>query len=196
MAAVSEDDIIKRKLLIEGDGGNDDRRISSLLKTFVKWCEPTETPEESNNTYQKMLSVLAQCEMTMEKTAEVYDMHAKEQEHYEMLNRQIEQQIQEAYVHIADCKNELLTAKCVRRNRQEYDALAKVIQQHPDRQETMRKLEELDKELESYKETKQSLQSKLELRRKQFHLLVVSLHEMERMLQDDGLLDEAAMDQS
>jgi len=36
-----------------------------------------------------MLSVLAQCEMTMEKTAEVYDMHAKEQEHYEMLNRQI-----------------------------------------------------------------------------------------------------------
>ena len=31
------DDIIKRKLLLEGDGGNDDRRISSLLKTFLKW---------------------------------------------------------------------------------------------------------------------------------------------------------------
>ena len=40
------DEIIKRKLLIEGDGGNDDRRISSLLKTFLKWCDSSETPDE------------------------------------------------------------------------------------------------------------------------------------------------------
>ena len=40
------DDIIKRKLLIEGDGGNDDRRINSLLKTFIKWCQSTESAEE------------------------------------------------------------------------------------------------------------------------------------------------------
>ena len=40
------DDIIKRKLLIEGDGGNDDRRINSLLKTFIKWCQSSESTEE------------------------------------------------------------------------------------------------------------------------------------------------------
>ena len=33
------DEIIKRKLLIEGDGGNDDRRLTSLLKMFVKWSQ-------------------------------------------------------------------------------------------------------------------------------------------------------------
>ena len=40
------DDIIKRKLLIEGDGGNDDRRINSLLKTFIKWCQSSESTDE------------------------------------------------------------------------------------------------------------------------------------------------------
>jgi len=40
------DDVIKRKLLIEGDGGNDDRRINSLLKTFIKWCQSSESTEE------------------------------------------------------------------------------------------------------------------------------------------------------
>ena len=40
------DDIIKRKLLIEGDGGNDDRRINSLLKTFIKWCQSSESADE------------------------------------------------------------------------------------------------------------------------------------------------------
>jgi len=40
------DDVIKRKLLIEGDGGNDDRRINSLLKTFIKWCQSSESAED------------------------------------------------------------------------------------------------------------------------------------------------------
>jgi len=43
---IPTDDIIRRKLLIEGDGGNDDRRINSLLKTFIKWCQSSESAEE------------------------------------------------------------------------------------------------------------------------------------------------------
>jgi len=39
------DDVIKRKLLIEGDGGNDDIRISRLLKTFLKWCQSPDSEE-------------------------------------------------------------------------------------------------------------------------------------------------------
>jgi len=46
MLSYFADDIIKRKLLIEGDGGNDDRRINSLLKTFIKWCNSSESAEE------------------------------------------------------------------------------------------------------------------------------------------------------
>ena len=43
----------------------------------------------SNATYQKMLAVLAQCETTMMKSVEVYNMNLKEQENYERLNERI-----------------------------------------------------------------------------------------------------------
>lgn len=31
------EDVIKRKLLIDGDGTGDDRRLTLLLKAFTKW---------------------------------------------------------------------------------------------------------------------------------------------------------------
>ncbi len=34
---ISEDDLIKKRLLIEGDSGNEDRLINKLIKNFVKW---------------------------------------------------------------------------------------------------------------------------------------------------------------
>jgi THO complex subunit 7 len=195
--AVSEDDIIKCKLLIEGDGGNDDRRISSFLRMFVKWAQSTETEEESDATYHKMLSLLAQCELTMLKSLQVHDMNIGEQENYKNLSQQIEQQIKDACEQITECKNELQQARFIRKNRQEYDALAKVIQQHPDRQETIRQLAALDKELEAQRETKAQLKKKLELRQKQFHVLIVAIHGLQRILEDDELTGEGrTMDES
>ena len=46
VSSSSTDDIIKRKLLIDGDGLGDDRRINIMLKTFFKWCSTNENDEE------------------------------------------------------------------------------------------------------------------------------------------------------
>lgn len=46
------EEIIRRKLLIEGDGGNDDKRIMSLLKTFVQWCNFNESSDERFAKYE------------------------------------------------------------------------------------------------------------------------------------------------
>lgn len=32
------DEVIRKRLLIDGDGAGDDRRINLLVKSFVKWC--------------------------------------------------------------------------------------------------------------------------------------------------------------
>lgn len=40
------DEVIRKRLLIDGDGAGDDRRINLLLKTFTKWCNSPGTPEE------------------------------------------------------------------------------------------------------------------------------------------------------
>ena len=49
----------------------------------------------------------------------------------------IDEDLKNAVVKIEDCKKELEKAKVIRKNRQEYDALAKIINEHPDRQATI-----------------------------------------------------------
>ena len=51
--------MMRKRLAVEGDGGGDDRRVMSLLKTFVRWCNSNAlSDEESEATYQKMLFTL------------------------------------------------------------------------------------------------------------------------------------------
>ncbi|XP_074646388.1 THO complex subunit 7 homolog [Tubulanus polymorphus] len=185
MGTVGDDEIIRRRLLIEGDGGGDDRRITTLLKSFIKWSTVKDSEEDSYGTYQKMIAMLAQCEFAMDKTHLVYDMNLKEQKNYEELNQQIETNISEAVKKIKECKLELQEAKRIRKNRQEYDALAKVIQQHPDRQETFKQLETLDKELETLKKEQQDLDDKLVIRKKQFHLLISAIHQLQSIFEEE-----------
>ena len=40
------DEIIRKRLLIDGEGTGDDRRITALLRTFLKWCNSTSAEED------------------------------------------------------------------------------------------------------------------------------------------------------
>lgn len=159
------------------------------LRGDVKWCNAPGTPEEGLTQYQRMLGTLAQCEFSMGKTLMVYDMNLREMENYEKIYSNIEQNITSAHEQIAECKKEILRAKRIRKNRQEYDALAKVIQQHPDRHETLKQLEALDKELQHLSQIKENVDAKLELRKKQFHVLLSTIQELTQTLDNDEKSD-------
>ncbi|XP_031218073.1 THO complex subunit 7 homolog isoform X1 [Mastomys coucha] len=184
-----QDEVIRKRLLIDGDGAGDDRRINLLVKSFIKWCN-SGSQEEGYSQYQRMLSTLSQCEFSMGKTLLVYDMNLREMENYEKIYKEIECSIAGAHEKIAECKKQILQAKRIRKNRQEYDALAKVIQHHPDRHETLKELEALGKELEHLSHIKESVEDKLELRRKQFHVLLSTIHELQQTLENDDKLSE------
>ncbi|XP_048212041.1 THO complex subunit 7 homolog isoform X2 [Perognathus longimembris pacificus] len=155
MGAVTDDEVIRKRLLIDGDGAGDDRRINLLVKSFIKWCN-SGSQEEGYSQYQRMLSTLSQY-----------------------------RSIAGAHEKIAECKKQILQAKRIRKNRQEYDALAKVIQHHPDRHETLKELEILGKELEHLSHIKETVEDKLELRRKQFYVLLSTIHELQQTLEND-----------
>lgn len=192
--SVSDDELIRRKLLTEGDGGNDDKRIVSLLKTFIKWCNSSENAEESDATYQRMLAQLVQCETSVEKAVQVFDMNSKEQQHYSKLYSDIDDSIKKAQEKIAECKQDLHQAKRVRRNRQEYDAMAKSVAQFPDRLESQRQLAVLNRDLEALRQSEESIDAKLDLRRKQFHVLVCAIHEMQHLLEEEEDRDKMETD--
>ncbi|NWR83046.1 THOC7 protein, partial [Furnarius figulus] len=197
----SADEVIRKRLLIDGDGAGDDRRINLLVKSFIKWCN-SGSQEEGYSQYQRMLSTLSQCEFSMGKTLLVYDMNLREMENYEKIYKDIvqyncilfffkENSIAAAHEKISECKKQILQAKRIRKNRQEYDALAKVIQHHPDRHETLKQLEALGKELQNLSHIKENVEDKLELRRKQFHVLLSTIHELQQTLENDEKLSEA-----
>ena len=61
-----------------------------------------------------------------------------------------------------------------------------VIQQHPPRQESEEKIAQLKEKLQTLLTTRDALSSKLELRRKQFHLLMHSIHQLQDMMSSES----------
>ncbi len=52
---MSEEEVMRKRLTMEGDGGSDDKRIMSLVKTFVRWAQSASLSEEEvDATYQKV----------------------------------------------------------------------------------------------------------------------------------------------
>jgi THO complex subunit 7 len=102
-----------------------------------------------------------------------------------------ETSIREAQAKIRKCQQELREAKTVRKHRQNYDLLAGVIQQHPDRQESMKQMAELKTELTHLKDKREMLHRKLDSRRKQFHVLVHSIQGLQKLL--EGMIQVCAV---
>ena len=59
---------------------------------------------------------------------------------------------------------------------------SQVIQKQPNRQESLKNIEKHKKTLELLTASKNALKDKLELRKKQFHLLVQCVHQLQDML--------------
>ncbi|CAI8016055.1 THO complex subunit 7 homolog [Geodia barretti] len=185
-----DDEVIRKRLCVEGEGGSDDRRVLSLLKTFVRWAvDSALSLEERDATYQKMLFTLSQCEFSFTKTQLVMDMNRREMERYEEVYSEIGQEIKRSQQLIVQYKEELKKSRVIRKHRQEYDAMAKVIQQHPPRAQTEQRISELEVRLEELLSARSSLQEKLELRKRQFHVLLTSIHHLQSLLASEDTPD-------
>ncbi|KAG8237251.1 hypothetical protein J437_LFUL011279 [Ladona fulva] len=184
---MGDEDVIRRRLLIDGDGTGDDRRLNVLLKTFIKWCNTTnEIPSESQVILDRMLSQLCQSECALARSQLVARAAEAEVNNYKRLSASVEQRLLSAREGITATLEELAQAKVVRKQRVRYDALASVISAQPDRRETAKCLAGLKAELRALEETREMLDSKLDVRRKQFHVLVSTIHQLQGMLEEGG----------
>ncbi|KFM80268.1 THO complex subunit 7-like protein, partial [Stegodyphus mimosarum] len=177
---ISDDEVFRRKLLMDGEGMGDDRRLNILLRSFFKWCDGKEDSEEEVIAgYERLITSLSNCEFLMLKSQQAQIVNEAEMTHYEELYSEIETRIAEAQQAILDKKAELQQSKRVRKNKQQYDALARIISEQPDRKETHSKLQLLGEEIASLEKAKQDLQMKLEKRHKQFKVLLSAAHRLQ-----------------
>jgi len=190
--ASNDETVVRTRLLLDGDGTGDDRRLNMIAKSLIKWVstkddEDSEKAKEENlKNYSRLMNQIANAEWIEHKTKLVQEMNNVEAQNYEQLYDQIKDEIRKAEEDIRKTKEELVQARKVRRNRMEYDAMAKVINKNPDRFTQGSKIEDIKLEIEHLKLTEATLEDKLESRRKQFHVLVQSIHNLQSLLDADN----------
>ncbi|KAF8569976.1 hypothetical protein P879_08161 [Paragonimus westermani] len=197
MSAVSDDEIIKRKLLVEGESGNDDRRLTLLLKNYLRWVASDDVGDVGFETFQALIGSVNQCENAMEQSALVLSMNQEQLNQYSELFKKISQfvfiinlfaletDMENAKVRMDECKEELRTAKIIRKNRREYDSLAKIIAEHPERDVTLEKCQKLKSQLQRLQELDKEYDRKIALRKKQFHLFLFALNSLQKVIEED-----------
>ena len=74
-----EEEVMRMRLLVDGDGLGDDRRLKMMLKALVKWCNSDNEDQAScEQTYQRMLTQLASIEWSMSKSRQAEAMNLAE----------------------------------------------------------------------------------------------------------------------
>lgn len=114
----------------------------------------------------------------------------KELKNYEALSGSIEKSINLARKELENCKNDLQFAKKIRKNREEYDTLAKTIKAEPDRKQTTEKLELLQTELQDLEIESMTLQRRIKKRQNNFKVLMRSINELNDLCNDSSDEDQ------
>lgn len=181
-----DDEIIKKKLLIDGDGIGDDKRISFLMKNLLKWCDQkagddgkTVNYEEETLNYERLVALAGQCEHALNKSTLIQEMNQLEMNYYDDLALNIQQTLEQTQIKIEKLKDDLEDAKIVKKNKLVYDEHAEIIFQHPARQQTLKLIEQMNNEIARLNEIKQILEQNFESRKKQFQLMLDELNELE-----------------
>jgi len=186
-AAENEGDVIRRRLMIDGDGSGDDRRLTALMKMYIKYCKLKSSDQQF---HQKMMYYLAQSECSMKKSSLVCKMNVRQTMRYHKLKEKIDVLVVDAGKEIEEYKRDLETARKVRANREAYDLQASFALNQPDRLITIKQIEQLKNELKSLGEEERRLARKLELRKKQCHNLIISIKQMQNTLELESNSEE------
>ncbi|KAL3309523.1 THO complex subunit 7 [Cichlidogyrus casuarinus] len=168
------DKVIKHKLLIEGESGSDDKRITTLLKGYFQSC-------------QALLNIIQQCENAMKQSVLIAKMNLIEFEEYNKIHKSIETDIESMLKKVQNCKQQLISAKNIRKNRQEYDTIAREIDKNPDRATSEKAISIMEKKLEMLKDSDANFDRYIELRKKQFHLLFFAAKSLQNLLENESV---------
>merc|ERR1712176_905665 len=162
MTSTVDEEIIRKRLLLDGEGAGDDRKLTMILKSFLKWCN---NPEPDNASYQKILYLLDQAEYQIKKLELVAKANHAQQQKYAQIEQEIESEM-------------------------EYDALARIINKNKDRKTTQDQIDEVQGQTDALLKENQALDKKLSDRRRELHVLLQSIHGIESKLKQEELITE------
>uniref|UniRef100_A0A914L8S0 THO complex subunit 7 n=1 Tax=Meloidogyne incognita TaxID=6306 RepID=A0A914L8S0_MELIC len=169
------EEAIIRKLVADGDGTGDDRRILHLFQLINSLGKSSDSKSVTN----KIVILLDQIEFSFRKQQQIAQAMNCERENYEKLYEEIGNLLNKNQEKMEEVKKQLAEAKQVKKNQQEYDNIAKMIKEKPSRAETTKKLKILQDELEEAYSKQKILEQKLIEKRESISTLAALLDELD-----------------
>ncbi|KAH7488801.1 hypothetical protein PRIC1_007043 [Phytophthora ramorum] len=190
---MDDDAVIRRRLLT---------RTSTVGKTGLKKCADTlltlvdlladESVDDVTCKHEMdaLLWELEQLEFEAQKT-DIWNYTCdRELEEYETLNAEIDTSIAKADKEIEELKVKVHVERTVRAYKEEYESIARVINELPSRKEIEAEIQGQNKRLEEATAAIEAVDSKLDLRTKQFALLMNTIQNLKATLDEDAVMEE------
>lgn len=114
----------------------------------------------------------------------------RELEEYETLNAEIDTSIGKFMKEIEELKEKVHVEKTVRAYKEEYESIARVINELPSRKEITAEIEGQKKRLEEATTAIEAVDGKLDLRTKQFALLMNTIQNLKATMEEDAVMEE------
>ncbi|WOK94012.1 THO complex subunit 7A [Canna indica] len=186
---VDDDVIIKHRLLTRTTTTRGEPPLKKLQKKFISFALEIEKDADNLNDcerlYKALLQEMATFEVPLLKSKAVVDQNLREKVGFNELQTEIQRQIVQAQADIEDLKKQLEQSKIERQHKEECEAIRKLIASQPPRSETQKIISDLEKEIASLEAENATCVRTLDLRKKQFSLLLHVVDELQNTIEDE-----------
>ncbi|KAL6516384.1 THO complex subunit 7A [Orobanche gracilis] len=183
---VEDDIIIKHRLLTRTTTTRGEPPLKKLQKKFTALTMELEKESDNYGDCERLAKAFLQelntFEIPLLKSRAVIDANVREKENFNELKEEINRQILQAQGDIEVLKKQLEESKIERQHKEECEAIRKLVAMQPPRSETQKIITELEKEIAMLEAENTSGSRTLDLRKKQFALL---LH-VDNIFKDDS----------
>ncbi|KAF6148494.1 hypothetical protein GIB67_001993 [Kingdonia uniflora] len=181
--------IIKHRLLTRTTTTRGEPPLKKLQKKFISFALEVDKDADNYNVCEKLykafLQEMATFELPLLKSKAVVDANLREKENFNELQEELHRQILQAQTDIEDLKNQLKDSKIERQHKEECEAIRKLIAMQPPRSETQKVITDLEKEITMLEAENTAASRMLELRKKQFSLLLHVVDELQNTIEDE-----------
>ncbi|KAK3281885.1 hypothetical protein CYMTET_10346 [Cymbomonas tetramitiformis] len=184
-----EDEIIRKRLLTQTATARGVGALNKLAKGYIAYCKSEESSkEEAEALYQTLLKELAVYELQIARVFSIKSANHRQQASYATLSGSLDNSIAEVQVEIKELKASLEAAREERNHKEQYEELRHKCMEHPARSETLAAIKTLEQELQELEEATTSANKTLELRKKQFALVLHAVDELQKELDGEEMV--------
>ncbi|XP_010492605.1 PREDICTED: THO complex subunit 7A-like [Camelina sativa] len=188
---LEDDKIIRNRLLTRTTTTRGEPPLKKLQKKFTSFVIELDKEEEEDNYSEcdrlakAFLQELSAFEIPLLKSQAVVAANLREKENFNEVRDETSRQIMQAQADIEVLKKQLEESKIERQHKEECEAIRKLISAQPPRSETEKAIHELKKEIAELEAENTASWRLLELRKKQFALLLHVVDELQETMEEE-----------